>query len=36
MDSCGVTGLHTVQMLAGKHDSRHQCCLQGVMRMGTR
>ena len=36
MDSCGVTGLHIVQMLADKHDSWHPCYLQGVMRMGTR
>ena len=35
-DSCGVTGLHVVQMLADKHDSWHPCYLQGVMRMGTR
>ena len=36
MDSCGVTAWHIVQMLADKHDSRHQCYLQGVTRMGTR
>lgn len=36
MGISGATGLHIVQMLADKHDSQHQCYLQGVMRMDTR